>query len=363
MIENGKISPMQFAILVFMFSTGSAVLLLPSTLASIAGQDGWMSVLLSYVPDLVLIFLWSALAGDASGKSVVEHAEQLLGRWGGKAVGLMYAAFFLLLSALVLRNIGDFMTANILVQTPMLVVNMVFMVSIVYGAYLGLEVLARTGEILLPWVLGIVVLMLLLLTPDIHFARLLPVFPEGILPSVKGVYPLSGFPIGELVLFLFLFQFGKQPRKLRIYFAASMAFTVFFGILVALATVSVMGVDITARSTFAVFELAKEIHVGNFFERVEVLMGGVWIVTIFVKLALSFYGANLLTAQVFRLSGYRVTILPFGVLVTALSILVTRNSAEDSWLIMGPYPLLALFFGLLIPLVLLIISRLGRKTA
>jgi spore germination protein KB len=361
MIENGKISPLQFGMLVFMFTLGSAALLTPSILTSIVKQDAWISYLLSIIVDISLIFLWDALFKRYPNETMIQFSEHILGKWLGKMIGITYIGFFLYVSALVLRNIGDFISTNILVQTPIQFVHIIFMLTVVYGTYLGLEVITRSSEILLPWVIVIFLITALMLLKKIDLSELMPILPDGWLTPVKGVYPRLGFPISELVVFLMIFPFVNRPNQIKKYFNLSMVFVALFGALIMVMTISVLGVDITARSTFAVFDLAKEIRVGDFFERVEVLVGGIWIMTIFIKLTICFYAANLATGQLFHLKSYRVTILPYGLLVCALSMLVYHNSAEAFAFITGPYPIYSMIYGVFIPACLLVIAKLRKK--
>jgi spore germination protein KB len=137
--------------------------------------------------------------------------------------------------------------------------------------------------------------------------------------------------------------------------------TVIFGTLIVVLSISVLGLDITARSNFSVFDLAKEIKIGNFFNRVEVLVGGIWIITIFVKLSICFYAANLSTAYLFNLKSYRITVLPYGVIVIALSSIVYQNPAQAVWFITGAYPIYALFHGLVIPAILLMVAKMRKS--
>lgn len=122
-------------------------------------------------------------------------------------------------------------------------------------------------------------------------------------------------------------------------------------------TISVLGADITARSTFAVFDVAKEIVIGKFLSRVEILVGGIWIMTIFVKLSFCFYITNLAFAQYFKMKSYRVTILPFALIVIALSMIVYKDTGEFIWFSIGAYPIYSLFHGLIIPLLLLCVAK------
>lgn len=360
MIENGKIAPLQFGILVFMFALGSAAILLPSIIISIAKQDAWISVLLSIIVDISFISLWHRLSKKSPNQSLIQYSERILGKWLGKMVGFVYVWYFLYLSSLVLHNVGSFITTNVLVQTPMQVVHIIFMLSVIYAAYLGLEVIARACEVFFPWVIIIIFITAILLVKDIHLSKLLPILPDGWQTPVKGIYPLLGFPISESVIFLMIFPFVDRQNQIKKYFTLFIISTALIGTLIVIISISVLGVDITARSTFAVFEVAKEIRVGTFFERVEVLIGGIWIMTIFVKLSFCFYAANLASAQLFHLKSYRVTILPYGILVTAFSLLVHPNTAQFAWFVMGASQLYSLFHGFFIPAFLLLVAKIRK---
>jgi spore germination protein KB len=357
MIENGKIAPLQFGILVFMFALGSAVLLLPSIIVSIAKQDAWISVLLGAIVEISFISLWVHLSKKYPKQSIIQYSERILGKWLGKIVGFVYVCYFLYLSALVLHNVGAFIKTNVLVQTPMQFVHIIFMISVIYAAYLGLEVIARSSEVLFPWVIIIFFITTILLLKDIHLSKLLPILPDGWQAPVKGMYPLLGFPTSELVVFLMIFPFVDRQNKIKKYFTLFIISTALLGTLIVIISISVLGVDITARSTFPVFDVVKEIRVGTFFDRVEVLIVGIWIMTIFVKLSFCFYAANLASAQLFNLKSYRVTILPYGILVTALSLIVHPNTAQFAWFVTGASQLYSLFHGFFIPAFLLLVSK------
>jgi spore germination protein KB len=357
MIENSKISLLQFGLLVFMFELGSSAILTPSIVVSIAKQDAWISVILSLGVCVLLAFLWTRLSRIYPNESIIQFSERILGKWFGKLVGILYISFFLILGSLVLRDLGDFITTNVLVQTPIEFIHILFMLPVIYVSYLGIEVLARVGEILFPWITVIFFITGILLLKETNLSELLPIWPEGWQPSVKGMYPIIGFPIAELVICMMLIPFVHRPKRIITYFNLSFAIAKLVLTLIVVLSISVLGVDITARSTFTVFEVAKEINVGQFFERVEVLVGVVWILTIFIKLSICFYAANLASAQLFRLKSYRATILPFGMLLLPLSMIAYDDLAEAAWFIKGSYPIYSLFFGLFLPSLLLVTAK------
>jgi spore germination protein KB len=154
-----------------------------------------------------------------------------------------------------------------------------------------------------------------------------------------------------------MISFVHRPRSITTYFNLSFTFAKLVVAMIVVLSISVLGVDIKARSTYTVFEVAKEVKVGEVFERVEVLISAIWLITIFIKLSICFYAANLATAQLFRLKSYRSTILPFGMLSIPLSLVAYDDTTEAARFIMGPYPICSLFFGLFLPVALWVTAK------
>ncbi len=94
MLENGKISARQFTVLVILYTIGTSILIAPSMLAGVAKQDGWIASMLGIGAGLLSVFLYSALGNRYSDKTLAEYSEQILGKWLGKAVALLFLSFF-----------------------------------------------------------------------------------------------------------------------------------------------------------------------------------------------------------------------------------------------------------------------------
>ncbi|MDF2653287.1 MAG: spore gernimation protein [Paenibacillus sp.] len=361
MLINGKISASQLAIFIYMFALGSAVLILPSTIVSIAKQDAWITLIMTLIVQLGFAWLYLKLADRFPDETITEYGTRLLGAVLGKCLCIVYLVYFLILSALVLRNVGDFIYTNLLIQTPTLATQIFIMVAVAYGTFLGIEVLGRAGEVLFVIVVFTVLLACLFLLPHVKMSNILPILPEGLLQPLKGVYPVLGFPISELSVVLFLFPYVRNREKLKRYFYFSMALAPLSGLVVAFFTITVMGVEDTIRSPYAVYEMAKKIQVGEFFERIEALVGILWISTIFIKLSLCFYAVVKITSQLFNLSSHRTLILPYVFVVVPFSTIIYDHLSQSREIIFQ-WPLISLFQGLFLPLLLLLIAMIIRKS-
>lgn len=216
-MNNAQITSSQCAKLLFLFALGSAVLILPTAITAIAKQDAWLSVLLVGPFNYFILTVFLALADRFPNMSLAQYAEKVLGVWAGKVLTFTYLLLFLLLSALVLRNISDFIGLSVLPRTPVWFVDVTFMIVVIYGVFLGIETIARTGEILFGWVMFVFIIILVSLFNQFDFHNFEPFLYEGIVRPLKGIYPVLGFPIGEFVFITMIFPLvSKQDRtKLR----------------------------------------------------------------------------------------------------------------------------------------------------
>jgi spore germination protein KB len=362
-MNNAEITSGQCAKILYLFALGSAALILPTSVTAIAKQDGWISMLLAGPFNYFILIALLALADRFPNLSLAQYAERVLGVWGGKIVTLLYIFFFLLLSALVLRNISDFMNLSVLPLTPEWFIDSTFMIVVIYGVYLGIETIARTGEILFGWGMFVIIIVTFSLFNQFNFHNFEPFLYEGWERPIKGVYPILGFPIGEFVFMTMIFPLvrEKDRKKLRKSLKLSAVLVTVISVLITVFLVGVMGVDEASRSPFAVYDMAKNINIEEILVRVEILVAMVWIGTVFMKLALCVYVLTVITAQMLKLSTYRTLILPYAVIIVPLSLTVYRNVAHASEFAMGIWTIYSLFQGFVLPVLLLVIAIIRGK--
>lgn len=362
-MNNAQITSSQCAKLLYLFALGSAVLILPTAITAIAKQDVWLSVLLAGPFNYFILTVFLALADRFPNMSLAQYGEKMLGVWAGKALTFTYLLFFLLLSALVLRNISDFIGLSVLPQTPIWFIDVTFMIVVIYGVFLGIETIARTGEILFGWGMFVFIIVLVSLFNQFDFHNFQPFLYDGIVRPLKGIYPVLGFPIGEYVFITMIFPLvSKQDRtKLRRSLKLSVILLVSVSFLLIVFLIGVMGADEVSRSPFSVYDMAQNINIEEILVRVEILVAMVWIGTVFMKLALCVYALTVLTAQMLKLSTYRPLVVPYAFVIVPLSILAYRNIAHAKAFATGVWTVYSVFQGFVLPLLLLVIAAITGK--
>ncbi|MCQ6276100.1 endospore germination permease [Bacillus sp. V3B] len=361
MLEKGKINTGEFLILVIVFVIGTAILNAPALLAKFTKQDAWIASALATLIGLFFVFLFNQLVALYPSLTYVEVNEKVFGKWIGKIASLLYLFYIYHLILGGLRGIGDFFTTQILVDTPIQIIMILFLITILIGVRLGLEVICRSAVIFLPWIVLLLFLLFLFLIPQLKIENIQPIFGEGIKPMMKGSYNHLGLPYLQLAIFLMITPYVTGKAELKKYFYKGTLIGGLVLFFVVMFSISVLGADITARQTYPSYVLGKKISIGNFLERIEVVVAIIWILTIYFKLVISYYGLTLGLAQVLGLKDYKVLVFPLAFLTITASIFSFPDIVYFQDYIaktLTPYSLTICFF---LPLLLLIVGKIRKK--
>lgn len=354
-----RIGARSFMILTFFFMTGTSILIAPAGLAVAAGRDAWLAALLGVSLNLATAGIYIALAERHNGQTLVQIAMTVLGRWPGMAVGCLFSLFCYLLAALMVGDMGFFMTSQILAETPIEAIEVLFVCAVVLAIRSGLRSYALAGEIFFAWVALLMVLFMIPLIPDFDARRLLPILDQGMMPVVKG--GASFFALQELSVLLMIYPYvtpGKGRRRGLIVGTAIGGSAL---VLLTLGCIGVLEENLTANNLYPVYTLAKNIKIGRFLERIEGIMIFIWICSIFLKIALTFHASLIGLAQTFRIGDIRVLLWPLAIGLIWLSLASYPNEPfivrvlSTSWL-----PFASLFL-IVIPLLLLGASFLSKR--
>ncbi|WP_028610601.1 GerAB/ArcD/ProY family transporter [Paenibacillus harenae] len=362
MTNNVKISIRQFTILMMFYTIGTTILVIPSTLAADAKQNAWIAAIVGWLLGLLIVYLYFSIGKLYPQMTLIGFLEHTLGKWFGKLVSLIFITFSFLGASTVLFYLANFMTTQVMPETPIGAFIILFAALVFMGVRLGLEVLSRSAEILFPWFLILFVVSSILLIPEIEIQKMKPIMEIGIKPTIKAALAYIGTASLPLVLILLIFPSALNQKK-----GAGKAFmigTLLGGICIILITflsISILGADFSSRNMYPSYALAKQINIGNFIQRVEILMAGMWFMTIFFKASFYAYGVVAGITQLFGCKDYRPFVFPCGMIIAAYSLVVYPNVAYMMDFDSTVYIPYVITIGLLLPLLLLVIGSIRKK--
>lgn len=351
-----KIGSQQFFVMALLYTVGSAILLIPHPVIKFAKQDAWISSLFALLFGLFLVYIYLKIYSFFPGYTYTQILEHTFGLFFGKLLAIFtLVSFHLLLLIVIIRGFADFIVAHLLNETPVRAIIVLLFITMAYAVKQGMEVIARTAQILVPIVIFFFLFSMVFLLKEGSIENFLPVTVNGWIPIVRGAIPNLGFPFMDVFVLVILFNYVTPREKL----GKSLYLGVFIGgMMVVIAifySIFVLGVEYSATKIYIPYVLGAQIKIGNFIQRVEVIVASIWIISTFIKICIILLTLVIGTKHVFRTKGYRIFVLPTALLaISLLDVFIADRSYWD--IVEKIWPFYASIFTVIIPIVVLLIN-------
>jgi spore germination protein KB len=361
MLERCKITALQTTMLMMSAILPTAIIYLPSLIYREATRDAWASVILVTVFGLVVAAIVTGLGLRFPDMTIIQYSELLAGKVVGKAIGLVFIAFFIFINAVILREFTEMYTIMFMPNTPALVFSIGIVVTSAYIVRGGVEVLARVNEIVLPTAVALSLAIVVLASNNMKLSNLAPMFENGFLPAFRGAYVAALF-FAETVFMLMLIPYLERPSEARL---AVRRGIILVGVLQLVAVVAVEAAfgARCARLQFPTVTLTRLVSIRDILERLEPFVMYIWVAGGAVKVGIFLYCSALAASQWLNLRDYRVAVLPIGAVLVVIATVLWRSVNQLIDFIsrvMPPY-FLAIEVGL--PLALLVLALVRGKGA
>lgn len=362
-MEKAKISQYQLFVLIILFELGSALLV---PLASDAKQDAWIAILLGMVGGMFAFYVYYRLFLHFPDQLPTSYAQKLIGPIFGRILAFLYTMYYLYIAARVLRDNGEMLTVLGYNQAPLAVILTLFVCLIVYTIRKGIEVLARTGEVLFIFVclLTLIGFLLILGTDLIKLSNLKPVLEEGFSRPIKiALQQTIYFPFGEIVAFAMILPYLNNPRKAK--FTGFLALGI-SGVALAITmmtNISVLGMSLISRTQFPLLTTIQSIHFAEYSQRFDIFYMVVMIIIGFIKISLFFYAGLIGVADLFKVKEPSKLAFSGGFGLLICSLIIASNMTEhmkEGLEVVTMY--LHLPFQYIIPVILLMIAFMKKKS-
>jgi spore germination protein KB len=361
-VEKAKISSYQLFVLILLFELGSALLF---PLATETKQDAWIAVLLGMLGGFVLFLVYHCLYCFYPDMLPTEYTQKIIGKFLGRSLSFLYILYFTYLAARVLRDFGELLVTFAYPDTPLFIINALLTLAVVYTIRKGIEVLARTGELLfvLMYLLAITGFILVVASGLIDINNLKPVLEEGIFPVLKATITQTLYvPFGEVIVFTMIMPYLNKSKKARMTGLFALGLSGINLAIVMAFNISVLGVDLTTFSAFPLLSTIQTIQVADFLERLDVYFMLALIIGGFFKISIFCYAAVTGTANLFNIKEPSRMVYPIGLVILILSITMSSNFSGHIQEGLQIVPIfLHLPFQVIIPIILLGIAFIKNR--
>ena len=327
-----KISAYQLFSAIVMVPYGTAVLFLITPKAK---QDAWIAMLIYIIPGIILQLIYVELWKKYPKDTIVTYMPKIFGKVIGYTVSVIYITFFAYEAARATRDIIEVIETAIMPRMPMYIIGIVFISTVIYGTYTGIENLSRLCCVFLILFSFLLVLkwVLFFSMPDaIKFSNLKPVLEKGIFSVIKEGWKLITFPYGETILLAMLYPSVVESSRVR---KSAVLAIILLGLLLTLNTImfiSTLGVNFAITSLIPLLQTYRIIKIGETFNRLGVFFIIFMIIGGFIKVSFFMYGSILGISQLIKLDDTKYLALPLGIVVFITSLLIASNYPQHIYI-------------------------------
>ncbi|MBD1381768.1 GerAB/ArcD/ProY family transporter [Metabacillus arenae] len=361
-MEKAKVSAIQLFAMMFIFELGSALVV---SLGIDAKKDAWLAVLLGLCGGIVLFFIYYYLFRQYPNLPFTGYARKIFGKYLGWIIGLLYVVYFMYAASRNLRDFGDLLLSSTMTETPLLAINILMVLTICYVLYLGVEVIGRTAEvfIVILIIFGFTGNLFVYFSGNIDFNHLQPFLENGWKPILTTAFPLvTYFPFSEMFVFTMLLPYLNQTKLVnKVWLSALISSGLILSYTTSL-NIAVLSVEEVERTTFPLLSTIRKVNLFEFLQRLDALVVFTFLITMFFKIAIYFYGAVIGIADLFKLKKYQHSLLPAGVILTFLSMTIASDFSEH---IQEGHDITSYYihipFHIIIPLFMLVITFIRKR--
>ena len=351
-----------------------ALRLFPSAATQFAGRAAWLSAPAAFLPVLLyILFISDFMERRMEGEGLAELYIRALGPVAGKIMLGLSALWFLFYGGFMLRSGADRFITTIYSNSssPFFSVTMGILGTV--AAMGAVRSLVRVAKMVQPLVLGVLLLVLITALFSVDMSNLLPVTKHDTLPVAKG--GIAAVNVLTAVLYLVCFVEGLTPKRsgrVRSFSFWALGIAVLMGV-ISFGIIGNFGPELSASLTQPFFSLVRNIVFFRTLERVEALVGTLWVFPDFLMISLLLYCAQHCIRLVMGHSGEyqgeklfdlrrgRWVIPLCGLAATAASVIIAPNAQSLAFWSERLVPLINLGYALLFVPAVYLIGR-ARKT-
>ncbi|WP_461611747.1 endospore germination permease [Cytobacillus kochii] len=211
---NQKLSFISIAyIMILGIGLFAHVEIIPAVLST-SGRDTWISMLLAIIPLILFTPLIYKVGQTVKGTPFIRIISEQLGRFK------FYILFFPLLLYLIIsafvstKEIIYWSQLSFMQNFSSMIIGGVLLIACFYCSFSGVESMAIISRLLLPVVVFLGFFVSFANMKKKHYELLLPIFQEGVLDILKGMFYTS-LPIIEIAFVLFFLPQMKGMIKIK----------------------------------------------------------------------------------------------------------------------------------------------------
>ena len=326
---------------------------------SIAKQDTWFCMIVGMLLSILLYWLYASVIELYPGRNYYDNILKACGSIPGRILVFLLALYALFTGALVLRDDAEFIHIVNLTETDQIALYVSLLGAALYVLRDRIYVVARLAKFLFPIIIACVLFTVIFSIKDWDLSHLKPYLNTGFPSIASGSLVILSLPFGEAVVCASIF--GQLDPRVKPFPVFVKSGVIGFIVLLAanLRNTLTLGYS-SILYAFPSYAAVSTVALGEFFTRIEVLIGIILLLTGFFKICVFLFCFASGMAKVFGLKDYEPISAACALFLLTTTMFVFSNSPE-LMKIVPLVPIYSLPIQVLVPLAVLTAGKLRNR--
>lgn len=317
--QPGKMGLAEGMALVFIPTFAPVFLSLGPLNLDAAATAAWMTPFIHFVPSVAILYALLYVLKNTTG-DLYAACQELLGTTLTRLITLYYIGVFFLDAGLLIRQFAEDTLLTALPQVNFELITVLYVFMVVFLIYLGIEALARTTYIVIPFIGFGIILVVALIFPQYHYLYLTPWNGRGLDKVMLAGLKVSGVDLALIIPVILAGSFQNR-RTIKGAVIYGLGLSEALKALTIAAGIAAFGVPAGQETVLPFYAMARLIYINRFIQHLEALSIILWSIVGMLTIAVEIYVGLYLLCRLFNLPTLRPLIMPVVLILAELSML------------------------------------------
>jgi spore germination protein len=346
-----KNTPRQIVLLGVTYLINLTIVIMPGQLINSAHQHSYLSFLPAGAVVLIMLFVLTRSSLRFPGQDLFQSLSSRF-PFIGRGIVTLYILFFFWVMVRDIRTMTDYTNIVLLPITPILIIALCITATAVYVARGGAKTIISITELYGPIVMVNLCIIPIIAVRDFDFGLMRPALFVNWRNVSEGSWYIVAY-LGQLLILPFIFSGKDYKFKYGLY---SMLISLGFLMILTVMPILVLGVEVSERATYPVYDLVRELRITDFLDRFDLILAAMWYPSTLLNIAISLYIVCYGLKTVIPSVSGKMMAAPVGLFAYSCAFWFYENSVQLA-LFNRVWTLIALLFIVVLPLLIFTIHR------
>ena len=328
MQNSYKMQKYEAICLILIVMVNKLVLNVPYYIIDLVGTGSVINLIYIGILGLIFVLCLNYLFQKFPNSDIIDISEFLGGTVFKVIMGIVFIAFFFLVSYITLTDFANMIKTIYFQNSPVIFILLFFMIGVVIANLVGFKSIVRTVCLVVPFTLISIILALLAVYDEFSFDKFSPFFGYNLQTTfINGL--LNTFSLYIITYYYFLMPLLRDSFNFKKVTTISYIISWLLLFLTVISILTIFPMTNDTEPLNSLYLLSRKIELGDFLQRLDAAFVLLWLISIFCYLSVAIFIINRIFRKLTHLSDERmltfstVSIL-FGLCLLPFNIAISR---------------------------------------